>query len=348
MKTHKPLPLVLVVEDELALRRDILEELEEAGYRTLAAEDGLAAKRLLYGITPDLVLCDITMPKLDGYELLADLRADRADLATTPFVFLTAMSEPQEVIEGKLQGADDYLVKPVDYDLLLATISARLKQVARIRGQHDIEIDSLRTALNRLSSGSPHQVLDLITLGIVVLDGKGKVIHSNRSAWAMAQDTTFFSFQRGVPHATDSLCDVSLMQAISKTIQAATAGIDKVTGVILNGKEQLLSVLVCSLIPSRVTDSTLPHVALFLSPPSGAKKVSEVLLTDLFDLTPTEARVAAILTRGARPQEAADELGVSQTTIAFHIRNLLQKTGTNRQTDLIALILAGPMAIEAP
>ena len=64
--------------------------------------------------------------------------------------------------------------------------------------------------------------------------------------------------------------------------------------------------------------------------------------------TPTEARVATILTRGVRPAEAAEELGVSQTTISFHMRNLFQKTGTNRQADLVALILAGPMSVTQP
>lgn len=338
-------PLIFVVEDEPSLRRDLLEELQEAGYRTLAAEDGHAAKSLLAEHKPDLVLCDITMPKLDGYGLLTAIRAEHPDLAATPFVFLTAMSEPQEVIEGKLQGADDYLVKPVDYDLLLATISARLRQVDRIRGQHDTEIDSLRTALKGLSSDGSQQVLELITLGVVLLDGKGRVLHANRAARDMADDAAFFSFQHGTPHATTSLDDTSLWQAISDRIQAATDASEKISGVTLSGKEQLLSVLVCSLTPSPANDTTQPHVALFLSPPAQAKKVSEKLLITLFDLTPTEARVAAILTRGARAAEVAEELGVSQTTIAFHIRNLLQKTGTNRQIDLIALILAGPMAV---
>lgn len=301
MNKIEPPPLIFVVEDEPALLRDILEELHEAGYRTLAAEDGQAALELLVGITPDLVLCDITMPKLDGYGLLAALRAERPDLAATPFVFLTAMSEPQEVIEGKLQGADDYLVKPVEYDLLLATVSARLQQLVRIRGQQNTEIDSLRSALAGLSSSGPQQVLDLITLGIVLLDARGSVVHANNSARAMAQEAAFFSIWHGTPRAVDPLCNKALRQAITDTLRAADAGIEKVTGVILTGKEQSLSALVCSLVPSPDNEATQPHAALFLSPPTQAKKVSEQLLIDLFDLTPTEARVASSLTRGARP-----------------------------------------------
>ena len=68
---------------------------------------------------------------------------------------------------------------------------------------------------------------------------------------------------------------------------------------------------------------------------------------DLFGLTPTEARVAGALANGARTLDVAEMLDVSTTTIAFHMRNLFQKTGTNRQADLVALILAGPMMIKS-
>ena len=140
MSRHTSSSLIVVVEDEEGLRCDIVEELQEAGYRTLAAREGQEALDLLVDTTPDLLLCDITMPGLDGYEVLRKLRIDRPDLSNTPFVFLTALSDPNEIIEGKLQGADDYLVKPVDYDLLLATVSARLRQVDRMRSRHEGDV----------------------------------------------------------------------------------------------------------------------------------------------------------------------------------------------------------------
>lgn len=344
MTTASSAPLILIVEDEPALRDDIIEELQEAGYRTLAAADGKAARDVLDEITPDLVLCDITMPKLDGYGLLAALQAERPDLAAMPFVFLTAMSEPQEVIAGKLQGADDYLVKPVDYDLLLATVATRIRQVARIRDQHEAEIAKARAALIGLSGGGPEQALDLIALGIVLLDAQGSIVHANRAARGMAQTSEYFSIRGAVLRATDPMCDKALQQAIGEAQNPGTAERDAIRGVMLHGNGQAISALICTLAPE--AHGTQPRVALFVSPPNQVKKVSEQLLIELFDLTPTEARVAASLTRGARPADVADALGVSQTTIAFHLRNLFQKTGTNRQTDLVALILAGPMAVE--
>ena len=338
--------LILVVEDEQALRRDIVEELQEAGYRTLSARDGQEALNLLAETTtPDLLLCDITMPGVDGYGVLKSLRAERPELATIPFVFLTALSEPRAVVEGKLLGADDYLVKPVDYDLMLATIGARLRQVDRIRLRHDDEMATLRHALGGLSGGGAEQALDLMTLGIVLLDGQGKAAHTNRAAHEMAAVGDVIHLGVDGVRALDPLSDRALQQAISQTREAARENAEKVVGVMLHRPQDAGSVsALASALPNGRTDR--PSVALFLCAPDRAR-VSEPLLMDLFGLTPTEARVAGALASSSRAVDVAAQLGVSQTTIAFHMRNLFQKTGTNRQADLIALILAGPMMIKS-
>src|SRR5215212_12258599 len=123
---------ILCVEDEEDLRVDIAEELETANYRVLQAANGSEALALLEKHRPDLVLCDITMPGLGGYDVLKAMR-EQGGLADIPFIFLTALAERNDVLVGKQAGADDYLVKPIDYEILLATVSARLNQVSRIR-----------------------------------------------------------------------------------------------------------------------------------------------------------------------------------------------------------------------
>lgn len=117
-------PLVLCAEDHDELRRDLCDELREAGYRVVEACDGEEALAHLKA-TPDVILCDITMPGLNGYALLEQVRNGFPELADTPFIFLTALSDRFDIIEGKRLGADDYLVKPIDYDLLLVTLEAR-------------------------------------------------------------------------------------------------------------------------------------------------------------------------------------------------------------------------------
>src|SRR5690606_30486081 len=124
--------VILCVEDELDLLRDTAEELSDAGFTPLLASNSEDALEQIRMTRPDLILCDISMPGQDGFGLLRAVQDMAPDYAGIPFVFLTALSDPREVVEGKRLGADDYLVKPIDYDLLLATIEARLRQVKRI------------------------------------------------------------------------------------------------------------------------------------------------------------------------------------------------------------------------
>src|SRR5699024_5743408 len=91
------------------------------------------ALELLETTVPDLVLCDIAMPGINGYQVLEAERAKGMEHAEVPFIFLSAYAHPHHVVEGKRLGADDYLVKPIDYDLLLSTVHARLRQISRIR-----------------------------------------------------------------------------------------------------------------------------------------------------------------------------------------------------------------------
>ncbi|MGO2133276.1 MAG: response regulator [Halomonas sp.] len=352
--THRA--LILVVEDEAALARDIVEELEEAGYRTLAAADGRQALALLVDATPDLVLCDISMPGLNGYALLETFRKQRPELATTPFIFLTALSEPSDVIEGKLLGADDYLVKPVDYDLMLATVGAHLRQVERIRRRHEDEMATLHTAISGLSGDGAEQALDLIALGIVLIDEQGRCVYANRAADELAVSGDIIRLDTDRIRAVESLSDKALKRALGETLEAVSSGKEKVVGVMLQQSQgaRSMSALACALVNADVLPDEVarqypgqPVVALFLCASGQRRRAPEALLAGLFGLTPTEARVASALANSARTTDVAAELGVSQTTIAFHMRNLFQKTGTNRQADLIALILAGPMMIQS-
>jgi len=201
--------VILCVEDEDDLRRDIADELAEAGYEVIEACGGEVALALLETNRPDLILCDISMPGLNGYAVLRAVQAMGAEYADIAFVFLSALGDPREIVEGKRLGADDYLVKPIDYDLLLATVHARLRQIARI--------------------------------------------HSVHSAEAAGPD------------------DATLIAA--------------------------------------------------------------------FGLTPAEARVAVALTTGTPLAQISADFGISRTTVAFHMRNIFQKTGTSRQAGLVALLL---------
>ena len=120
------MPTILVIEDEPQMRKNILTILDLEGFEALGAENGRIGLEMVQKHKPDLILCDVMMPELDGYGVLKALRADPAT-AETPFVFLTAKGERGDFRAGMNLGADDYLTKPVVLDDLLKAIQVRLK-----------------------------------------------------------------------------------------------------------------------------------------------------------------------------------------------------------------------------
>jgi DNA-binding NarL/FixJ family response regulator len=121
---------ILVIEDEAEMRRNLLTILRLERFHALAAANGRAGVELAKRERPDLILCDVMMPELDGYGVLRALRQDAAT-AAIPFIFLTAKGERTDLRNGMNLGADDYLTKPVAKSDLLAAIAARLQRSAQ-------------------------------------------------------------------------------------------------------------------------------------------------------------------------------------------------------------------------
>lgn len=124
---------ILIIEDELNVRESLVDLLEIEGFRAIAADNGKSGLALAQLEKPDLVLCDISMPELDGFGVLQKLRED-PETGGIPFIFLTARTTKIEFRRGMELGADDYLFKPFTVDELLSAIAARLnKQAALIQ-----------------------------------------------------------------------------------------------------------------------------------------------------------------------------------------------------------------------
>jgi DNA-binding NarL/FixJ family response regulator len=121
---------ILVIEDEPEMRRNLATILRLENFQPLTAENGRAGLELIRANKPDLILCDVMMPELDGYGVIAALRAD-AETVAVPFIFLTAKGEKPDIRAGMNLGADDYLTKPVGKADLLAAIRSRLERAAQ-------------------------------------------------------------------------------------------------------------------------------------------------------------------------------------------------------------------------
>jgi len=124
---------ILVIEDELNVRESLIDLLEIEGFRAISADNGRIGLSMAQSEHPDLVLCDVQMPGLDGFTVLQNLR-EHPDTGAIPFIFLTARATKIDFRRGMELGADDYLFKPFTVDELLSAISARLnKQAALIQ-----------------------------------------------------------------------------------------------------------------------------------------------------------------------------------------------------------------------
>lgn len=129
---------ILVIEDEKPVLTNILEILTSGGFYPIGADNGQLGVQLAKENAPDLVLCDIMMPLLDGYGVLTQLRSEPAT-ATIPFIFLTAKADKTELRQGMNLGADDYLTKPFRRKELLEAISSRLAKHAALMQQYTAE-----------------------------------------------------------------------------------------------------------------------------------------------------------------------------------------------------------------
>jgi CheY-like chemotaxis protein len=116
---------LLVIEDEAPLRANLVRILSAEGHQVLTAADGAEGIQRAREGKPDLVICDVLMPRLDGYGVLATLRS-RPETIATPFIFLTASADKDDLERGLKSGANDYVTKPFKIADLLAAIARQL------------------------------------------------------------------------------------------------------------------------------------------------------------------------------------------------------------------------------
>jgi DNA-binding response OmpR family regulator len=158
---------ILCIEDDRETAALIAEELVERGFEISIAHDGRAGLAAILKDMPDLVLSDISMPVMSGFELLERLTALEPRFAKMPFIFLTALTDRNNELKGRHLGADDYVTKPIDFEVLSTIINARLAGVARselwpkLVQLNDREVETLTWVARGKTSAEIAQILGL-------------------------------------------------------------------------------------------------------------------------------------------------------------------------------------------
>jgi len=138
---------VLVIDDEIGLLEEVVEWLQFEGYTVYSAGGGAEGIRLALEHRPDLIVCDIMMPYVDGYRVLLEVRT-KPETAMIPFVFLSALAERGEIRRGMSLGADDYVTKPFARQELLDAVQARQEKHEEFRSSAARELDALRFGMS--------------------------------------------------------------------------------------------------------------------------------------------------------------------------------------------------------
>lgn len=186
---------ILVIEDDAAVRSNILDLLEAEDFEAVGAENGFMGAMWAQEYLPDLIICDVMMPEVDGYEVLSALRQVPAT-AAIPFIFLTAMVDKADIRQGMNLGADDYLTKPFTRAEILGAVTSRfskqevvMKQFKTERERAEIlqqkvrdlqqSVNSQKEVLQQLQQEVRH-AMPKLTMAIDLLKGVGQGMQRDR------------------------------------------------------------------------------------------------------------------------------------------------------------------------
>lgn len=166
---------ILIVEDDESMREIVKDILDLQGYRTYTAENGQEALEALEWLRANLIVSDIMMPVLDGYEFYQRVRS-QPEWSQIPFIFLTAKGSRLDVLMGKQMGADDYLTKPFSAEELLVAVASKLAIAERWKHAHQREIAAVkRTILSTLNHEFRTPLTHIATYSAVLASGNGQL-----------------------------------------------------------------------------------------------------------------------------------------------------------------------------
>jgi CheY-like chemotaxis protein len=153
---------ILCVEDEQDIRENIVEILRDEGFEVLEASSGRSGFEVFVNDNPDLIISDIMMPELDGYGLLKLVRENKNTRnSAIPFIFLTALGQKSDVIKGVSMLANDYLIKPIDFDLMIVKVKEKAANIIKLKEAQRRAISNLK---NQVSNIIPSEALSYIDL----------------------------------------------------------------------------------------------------------------------------------------------------------------------------------------
>lgn len=322
---------VLVVEDDSAVRCLLEREIADRGHPVTAVDSAKKALEVLGQNSYAVVITDIRMPGMDGVELTRQIKDLRPQIEV---ILITGYASVDSASSAVRLGAADYLTKPFgDIDRISQSLDRALEQhCRRLATQHRIvRLEAHRETLAHL--------MDRLPMGVILLGGDGTVLMTNRAAEQILGEADGLGVKAGRLQGGNELR--GLLSQATRITEGTRVG--RAITLERPSERPALSTLVTPLgdVAASIGNGE-PAAAIFVSDPGHRVENAEELLCRLYTLTPTEARMTAVLMQGRSVEDAAGELAISTNTARTHLKRVFSKTGTSRQGELISLLLSGP------
>ncbi|SAI29748.1 two component response regulator [Bordetella ansorpii] len=303
MYAAMPMPahnkLVMLVDDAPDNLKMLSDALDQAGYMVVVATDGAQALARLDFVLPDIVLLDALMPGMDGFETCRRLKAHRR-AAQVPVVFMTGLTEPEDVVRGFQAGGVDYVTKPIDPSVVLARLEAHLRTASVVSAA----LDAMDAAAN----------------AVVVLDAGGRI------TWKTAKARLWLAQYLDMDGEAQQL-----PAPLAQWVAARQADHDETQAhlTVRNGRELRI----------RLSASQRGGEPVLLLEEGAAAPEPAMPLGEAYRLTVREAEVLSWLAKGKTNRDISEILGMSPRTVNKHLEHIYVKLGVETRAAATALAL---------
>jgi DNA-binding NarL/FixJ family response regulator len=305
--------IVLIVDDapgNLAVLSDML---SEAGYRVLVATDGLSALEQIEYLKPDIILLDVVMPGIDGFETCHRLKNNRST-RHVPIIFMTGLSELDDLLKGFDEGAVDYIVKPIRPAEVLARVEAQLSQARNIQRAED--------------------TLNHIAFSALAFDRSGLITWLTATAVKVLYDCFPGMLSAGNEINKGDCLPKPILDQIRPLIKTSATVYTTITNDIQVGSE-----FIGKIIPCHHTDEYMLLIQ---------KRTQEWDLDALktsFGLTAREAEILMWISRGKTNKEVGLILNTSPRTVNKHLEHVFEKLGVPTRTAAVVKVLSNSNSV---
>lgn len=309
---------ILVIEDDQILRENTTEFLRCENFEVFVAKDGLEGVQQTLKNLPDLILCDISMPNMNGYDFYKTIKQIKAT-STIPLVFFSAKTENQDIRAGMQLGADDYIIKPFDFFELLKVIKTRLDKYETIEKFNDEKFNAL---------------IKHPTLGMFIFQN-GKFLYYNETLHTIFGYTkeAFSTVTFKELLLDDTASQITVLNQIDRCLQESTNSIAINFLACHKNKSKIKIELIGTVINYKGVSSIVGTMIILNENQKRATAKKEQI--DTLKLTKREMEVLQLISKGKSTLTIAVELFLSQRTIESHRANLLFKTNCKNSAELV-------------